>query len=89
MRRTISPLDLRDKLGQILEESYYRGDQFIIARRGKPMAALVPISEYQKWLRDKEEFFRIVEKTWEANKGLDHEQLDSDIEQVIREQRQI
>lgn len=88
MRRIISPLELRDKLGQILEESYYRGDQFIIARRGKPMAALVPIAEYEKWLRDKEEFFSIVEKTWEANKGLDHGQIERDINQVIREQRQ-
>lgn len=88
MRRTINPLELRDKLGQILEEAYYRGDQFIIARRGKPMAALVPISEYQKWLRDKEDFFSIMEKTWEANKGLNSEEIESDIEQAIREQRQ-
>lgn len=88
MRKTISPLDLRDKLGQILEEAYYRGDQFIIARRGNPMAALIPISEYQKWLRDKGEFFSIMEKTWAANKGLNSKQIESDIEQAIREQRQ-
>jgi prevent-host-death family protein len=33
----------RQNFGQMLEEVYYKGDQFIIERAGKPMAAVVPL----------------------------------------------
>ena len=32
MKKTISAVRVRGKLGQILEEVYYRGDQYIIER---------------------------------------------------------
>jgi len=37
----------RQQLGTILEEVYYRGEQYIIERAGKPMAALVPLSHLE------------------------------------------
>jgi prevent-host-death family protein len=42
--KTINALKARQNLGQMLEEVYYKGDQFIIERAGKPMAAVVPLS---------------------------------------------
>jgi hypothetical protein len=29
--------------GQMLEEVFYKGDQFVIERAGRPMAAVVPV----------------------------------------------
>ncbi|MCL6446656.1 MAG: type II toxin-antitoxin system Phd/YefM family antitoxin [Armatimonadetes bacterium] len=87
MERIISPMEARDKLGQIIEEAYYSGNQFIIARRGKPMAAIIPISEYQKWQKEKEEFFNLIGEVWEANKDADQEQAEKDVLEAVQEVR--
>ncbi len=88
MRKVLSPIEARDKLGQIIEEAYYTGRQFIIARRGKPMAAIVPISEYEKWERDREEFFSLIDKVWEANREVDPDTLVRDVAEAVRETRE-
>lgn len=88
MQNVLSPIEARDKLGRIIEEAYYTGKQFIIARRGKPMAAIVPIGEYEKWERDREEFFALVGKAWEANLGVDPDALAQDVAEAIRESRE-
>ena len=42
--KKINAMKARQAFGQILEEVFYRGEQFIIERAGKPMAALIPLS---------------------------------------------
>jgi prevent-host-death family protein len=88
MKKIVSPIEVRDRLGQIIEEAYYSGKQFIIARRGKPMAAIIPISEYVKWEQERDEFFRLVDKTWQANQDIDQEKLNKDIMTSIQEVRE-
>ena len=87
MKEVLSPIEVRDRLGQIIEEAYYTGKEFIIARRGRPMAAIVPVSEYEKWEREREEFFKLVEKVWEANRQVDPEEVTRDVAEAVREVR--
>jgi prevent-host-death family protein len=42
--KKINAMQARQSFGKLLEEVFYRGDQFIIERAGKPMAAVVPLS---------------------------------------------
>ncbi len=46
--KTLNALKARHNFGQMLEEVYYKGDQFIIERAGKPMAAVVPLSQLEE-----------------------------------------
>jgi PHD/YefM family antitoxin component YafN of YafNO toxin-antitoxin module len=39
----ISTLQIRQRLGDILNRVALRNDQFIIERKGKPLAAMVPV----------------------------------------------
>jgi len=87
LKEVLSPIEVRDRLGQIIEEAYYTGKEFIIARRGRPMAAIVPVSEYEKWEREREEFFKLVEKVWEANRQVDPEEVTRDVAEAVREVR--
>ena len=43
MTEKVSTLEVRQKLGDILNRVALRHDQFIIERKGKPLAAMVPI----------------------------------------------
>ncbi|MEX1020495.1 MAG: type II toxin-antitoxin system Phd/YefM family antitoxin [Litorilinea sp.] len=49
---TISAMEARKRFGQLLEETYYRGDAFIIERSGRAMAVLVPIETYARLHED-------------------------------------
>jgi len=44
--KTINAMKARQNFGQMLEEVYYKGEQFIIERAGKPMAAVIPLSKF-------------------------------------------
>jgi hypothetical protein len=38
----------------MLEEGYYKGDQFVIERAGKPMAAVIPVWQLEEWQKHHE-----------------------------------
>lgn len=52
MLQDISMLDLRKKAGQILDETFYRKDRFLIKRKEKPMAVLIPVEDYEAYFDD-------------------------------------
>ena len=43
MIRKVNALKVRQNLGQLLDEVYHKGDQSVIERAGRPMAAVVPV----------------------------------------------
>jgi len=43
MKQIITTMDMRQHLGDILNRVDLRHDQFVIERKGKPLAALIPI----------------------------------------------
>jgi prevent-host-death family protein len=45
--KKINAMQVRQRLGELLNEVYYRGDSFIIERDGKPLAALIPLSDLE------------------------------------------
>jgi len=48
MVEKISTLDIRQRLGDILNRVALRNDQFIIERKGKPLAAVVPVQQLEQ-----------------------------------------
>jgi prevent-host-death family protein len=43
---TIGTDTMRKKMGEVLDSVYFKGDEFIIERKAKPLAALVSIDKY-------------------------------------------
>jgi prevent-host-death family protein len=85
MRKTVNAVKARGNLGQILEEVYYRGDQYVIERSGKPMAAVVPVEQYEQWMRERETFFQLVDRIRGRNKRTRPEKIEQDIEAATRQ----
>jgi prevent-host-death family protein len=48
MTETVSTLEIRQRLGDILNRVALRHDHFIIARKGKALAAMVPVEQFQQ-----------------------------------------
>lgn len=51
MKQTISTLQLRQKMGEILDRVALRQDRFLVVRKGRPMAAVVPAERLDQMAR--------------------------------------
>jgi prevent-host-death family protein len=43
MKQRLTSMELRQRLGEILDRVSLRQDQFVVERKGKPLAAIVPV----------------------------------------------
>ena len=81
--KKITALKARQNLGQVLEEVYYKGDQYIIERAGKPMAAVVPLWQLEAWQQRRTQFFGTVEEVWEQNKDISPDVIEQEVTEAV------
>lgn len=77
----------RQNLGQLLEEAYYRGDEFVIERAGKPMAVLIPIQEFQRWQKQREADFAVFDQTRAKSGKVKPSKVEKDVSEAITKVR--
>jgi len=87
VKRRVSAVEARKKLGEILESVYYRGDEVIIERAGKPMGVVIPAERYEAMERNRERLFELIEKNWERNKDAPYDEIQREVDLAIREVR--
>ncbi|MGH9347790.1 MAG: type II toxin-antitoxin system prevent-host-death family antitoxin [Vicinamibacterales bacterium] len=51
MPEKVSTIDVRQRIGDLLNRVSLRHDEFIIERKGKPLAALVPVERLEQMRR--------------------------------------
>jgi len=84
LQKTINALKARQNLGQLLEEVFYKGDQFIIQRAGKSMAVVISPSEYEMYLKQRAEDMKAFDEIRKKNKGADLKEVKADVKEAIR-----
>ncbi|HVC31963.1 MAG TPA: type II toxin-antitoxin system prevent-host-death family antitoxin [Chloroflexota bacterium] len=88
MNRRVSVEEFQGSLEETLERVYDQGDEVVIERNGKPMAAVVPIRRYEALRRSKDQLWELIQKNREANRGADPVEVEAAVEQAIREVRE-
>jgi prevent-host-death family protein len=86
MIKTTSAIKARQNFGQLLEEAYYRGDEFVIERAGKPMAVLIPIQEFERLQAQKEKDFAIFDEVRTRAKTKT-EDVEKDVAEAVKQVR--
>jgi prevent-host-death family protein len=84
MVRKVNVLKVRQNLGQILEEVYYKGDQYVIERAGRPMAAVVPVWQLKEWRERRTRFFGMVDALRSKGKKLKPEDIEREVADAVR-----
>ncbi len=87
MKRTVSAMDARRHFGEILEGVYYRGDEVVIERAGKPMAVCIPTSRYREIEASRDRLIELIEMNHEKNKDVPYEVIEREVAAAIREVR--
>ena len=87
MRKEVSAMELRRKLGELLDGVYRDGDRLIVKRADKPLAAIIPIEAYERMLRQQEKNLSVLDRIWEKVPAVSEEETQVNIEQAIAEER--
>jgi prevent-host-death family protein len=74
MARRITTMEVREKLGDYLDRVALRHDQFIIERKGKPLAAMVPVERLEELERMARE--RLIETIRSRPGGVSQKDAD-------------
>lgn len=83
MTKTTTAIKARRNLGQLLEEVFYRGDEFIIERAGKPMAVIVPIQEFEAWQKQREKDFALFDEVRAKAKKAKVSDVEKDVAEAL------
>lgn len=86
-RKVLDTSAVRDHLGEILDEAHYQGNEFVIQRRGKSLAAIIPYFRYEQMERRREAAFKVLHEIWEANKDVDPDELAEAVDRAVEEVR--
>ena len=62
MEKRLGITQARYEFSTIIEQVQHQGDSYIISRHGKPAAVVVPISVYEEWKRQRNEFFKSIRR---------------------------
>ncbi len=82
--KKVNALDARRKLGQLLEEVYYKGDQYVIERAGRPMAAVVPVWQLEEREERQKRLFGMVREVWRRNKRIKAQVIEKEVEEAVQ-----
>ena len=84
MLKKISAVKVRQNLGEIMNEVALRNDQYIIERSGKPLVAIVPVWQLERWLEQREAFFQRIEEIQKGSKEESSGEWEDTVEAVIK-----
>jgi prevent-host-death family protein len=82
--KRVNALSARKQLGQLLEEVYYKGDQYVIERAGRPMAAVVPVWQLEERATRKERLFGTVGDVWQRTKRLEPGLVGREVQRAVK-----
>ena len=66
---------VRDELGNLVDEVQYQNNKYIILRHGKPAVAVVPLHVYESWKSNRERLFGLIEQMQESSGGSDPDEI--------------
>ena len=87
MKRTISAVEARQNLGDVLSGVLYRNDEVVIERAGRPVAAVVSMRLYERIVRQRNEMLDLIEKAQSVNADLSEEEVERIAIEAVREYR--
>ncbi len=87
MEKITNSSELRTNLSLVLDEVQFNQDSYVIERKGRPAAVIVPLTVYENWKRSRQRFFETVRRIQEANQNADADEVMQDVlaaQQAVR-----
>jgi len=83
----VSAREARNKFADIMGSVRYGGEEVIVERSGRPMAALIPVDTYERLVAERRVRFEVVDQIRSSLPTVASNEIEKDVVQVIHSLR--
>jgi len=87
MTRHVSAREARNKFADIMGSVRYGGEEIIVERSGRPMAAVIPVDTYERLVAERRTRFEVLDQIRSHLPDVAPEEIEKDVVQAIDELR--
>ncbi len=86
-KSVIDTNEVRGRLGDLVNRAHYRGEEFVVQRRGKPLVAIISYEAYERLQQKRAEALRVFQEIWDANTRVNPKEVAASVNQAVEEVR--
>lgn len=79
----IGAREARNRFADLLGRVHYGGEMLIVERSGKPMAAIIPVRVYERFIAEREARFQMLDRIRQRLPGVPPEEVEQDVTEAI------
>ena len=75
--------EARNQFSNLLGRVGYGGEVVVLERSGKPIAVMVPVEMYEKFLAEREQQFAVVDRIRQNSPEISEDEITNDINEAM------
>jgi prevent-host-death family protein len=75
--------EARNQFSNLLGRVGYGGEVVVLERSGKPIAVMVPVEMYEKFLAEREQQFAVVDRIRQNSPEISEDEISNDINEAM------
>lgn len=79
----VSSREARNRFSDIMGSIRYGGEEIIVERSGRPMAALIPVDTYERLVAERRTRFEVLDQIRSLLPDAASEEIEKDVAQAI------
>ncbi|MBW1697163.1 MAG: type II toxin-antitoxin system Phd/YefM family antitoxin [Deltaproteobacteria bacterium] len=87
MAKHVSAKEARNKFSDLMGSVHYGGEEIIVERSGKPMAAMIPVEIYERLVAERRVRFEVLKSIRTHLPDVSSEEVEKDVAQAIAKVR--
>ena len=87
MAKRMSAKDARSKFSDLLGSVNYGGEEVIVERSGRPVAAVIPVPVYERLVAERQTRFEVIERVRSRVPKTSLEAIETDVREAVAKVR--
>ncbi len=87
MPRHMSSREARNRFADLMGMVHYGGEEVIVERSGRPVAAVIPLDTYERMVKQRREHFKVLDDFRSSLPHVSLEEVSMDVQGAIEEVR--
>jgi prevent-host-death family protein len=87
MAKRMSAKDARSKFSDLLGTVNYGGEEVIVERSGRPVAAVIPVPVYERLVAERQTRFEVIERVRSRVPETSLEAIETDVREAVAKVR--
>lgn len=88
MAKHIGARDARNKFADLVGSVHYGGEEVIVERSGRPVAAVIPVKMYERLVAERRARFEVMERIRSRLPEASLEEIYNDVSKAVAEVRE-